>query len=166
MKPDLVESSRFWAAFNEAVARRLVGVHRNFQFRPGQGGVSGDRLLGLGVVRRGERFLDHALVVRPPSNNGPVFLGGPAMHEFQLQVVQGVARGGEEHNAARGLVQTMHGLQPLVPRALRIHQVPQIVWFVEIDVRAVHQKPVGFDHRQDTLLLEQRIKCGFCTWGG
>ena len=166
VKPDLVESSGFRAAFNEAVARRFVRAHGHLDLGPRQGGVPGDRLLGLGVVRRGERFLDHALVFCPPSNHGPIDLGGPSVHELKLQVVQRVAWGGKEDNAACGLVKAMHGLQPRLAGARRIHEVSQIVRFVEIDVRAVHQQSVGLDHRQDALFLEQRIKSGFCTGGG
>ncbi len=166
VKPDLVESSGFWAAFNQAVAGRLVRAHGHLQLGPGQRGVPGERLLGLGVVRRGERFLDHALVFRPPPNHGPIHLGGSPVHELKFQVVQGVAWGGEEDNAACGLVKAVHWLQPRLMGARRIHQVPQIVRFVEVDVRAVHQQTVGLDHRQDAVFLEQRIKSGFCTGGG
>ena len=57
----------------------------------------------------------------------------------------------------------MHRLQPSLPRPRFVDEVAQIVRFVKIDVRPVHQQPVGFHHGAHVLFLEQDVECRFCT---
>ena len=85
------------------------------------------------------------------------------MNEFELQGIQSIARTGKEHNPACGFVQTMHRLQPSLPRSCFVHKVAQVVGFVKIDVRPVHQQSIGFGSRQNAVIFEDDPKKRFCT---
>ena len=90
-------------------------------------------------------------------------LGRSAVNKLQLQGIQRVACRGEEDNSARRLVQAMHRLQPCFPRPCFVDEVAQIERLVKIDVRPVHQQPVGFHHGAHVFILVQHVECRFCT---
>lgn len=88
------------------------------------------------------------------------------MHEFKLQGIQGIPWRSEEHKATCGLVQTMHRLQPRLLFTGFVDKVPQIERLVKINVRPMHQQPVGFDYGRHVLVRVQQAKRRFCTFAG
>ena len=164
VKSDLMEPACFRSALNEAVSCSLVRAYGMRQFDPGKGSIVRLRFLGGRVVRRGQGLFHHALVFGPPTDHGPIHFGGTSMDKFKFQGIQGVARKCKEDNAAGGFVQSVNGLQPSVLGPCFVHKVAQVVRFVKIDVRPVHQQSVGFGSRQNAVIFEDDLEVRFCTW--
>ena len=164
MKPNLVEAARGGAAFHHAVPRGFIGPDRVGEFNAGEGAVVGLGFLRRRVVRSGQGFLHHAFVLCPATNHGIVSLGRTSVHKLELQGIQRIPRWGKQHDAARRLVQPVNGLQPCIAFPGFVQEVPQVVRLVEIDVRAMDQQTVGFDHRAHVRIFVQHPEGGRCIW--
>ena len=86
------------------------------------------------------------------------------MHKLELQGIQCIPGRREQHDAARRLVQPVNGLQPCIAFPGFVQEVPQVVRLVEIDVRAMDQQTVGFDHRTHVRIFVQHPEGGRCVW--
>ena len=141
-----MEPARLGLALHKAVPRRVVRTYGVGEFNARQRGVAGKRFFGHGAVGSGKRFVDSSFVVGPAPYNGPIPLRGSAVHKFKLQCIQGLTLACKQDNPACGLVQPMHRLQPCLLGTGFVDEVAQVERLVVVDVRSVHQKPVGL-HR-------------------
>ena len=163
VKTDLMKSSCFWPAFDEAVSRRLIRSNWMRQFNFGKGSVVGPRLFWGWIVGRRQGFFHQTFVVRPPADHCPIALLGAALDKFKFQRIECLARCGKEHNATCWFVQPVHWLQPSVPFPCFVEEVAQVVRFMKINVRPVHQQTVGFGSRQNAAIVADHIEVRFCT---
>jgi hypothetical protein len=165
MQPDLMKSASAWFAFNQAVARGAVRAYRVIHDTSSQRFVLRLCFFGPVTMRRGERLVNDTLIFRPASNDGEIGLLCPAVNKLQLQGIQNITFLRHQHNAARGLVQPVDRLQPLLLFSCFVDEVAQIECLVEVNVRSVDQEPARFHDGHPPGFFEQDAKLRFCTFG-
>ena len=165
MQSNLMKAPGAGCALDQAVPRSIVWTHGMVDGASRKRSIGGSGFLGFVAVGRGQRFFHDSLVLGPSPDNREIRLFRSAMHEFQLERVQRISFLGKQHNATGGFVQAMHRLQPLGLWARFVQEITQIVRFVVVDVRSMHQQATGFYHCRPTIAFVQDAKPGFCTLG-